>query len=253
MTTPTRTGTSRRLIAAAVVATLAVIAAIAFLGILALRFRAIEPLALARRCRPTDFAFESGDVILFSGGGHAGGLMSKVSRALTRTPYTHVGMIFRSVTGDCYVWEMRIGALGTELRPIELVWDTYSGEICVRPIYRCGRRGGVNFETLRSIIRSMYGLRYKYDFYVSTYNRWFSPLEFPYHRGRGRRTRFCSDLIAETYVRLGVLADVPWRQSHDVVPGDFAEDGAAELPLARGWRFGTETQIIREPIFARCH
>jgi len=243
--------TNRRTVAAAIVATLAVVAAITILGRLLLRVRAIECVALARRCRPTDFAFESGDVLLFSGDGNAGGFMSKLSRAITYTPYTHVGMIFRSATGDCHVWEMRIGALGTELRPLELVCDTYVGEICVRPIYAHGRRGGVDSEKLRRTIRSMYGLRYKYDFYVSTYNRWFSPIEFPYHRGRGRRTRFCSDLIAETYVRIGVLADVPWRRSNDIVPGDFAEAGDRELPLARGWSFGPEIQMMREPIFAK--
>jgi len=242
----------RRVISAAIAATMAVVAAIALLGVVAIRCRAIEPLMRDRRCIPNDIAFESGDVLLFSGEGRAGGFLTKLGRALTKTPYTHVGITWRSpTTNECYVWEMRLGALGTELRPAQLVWDTYAGEISVRPIYRAGRRGGIDACKMRDVMRSMFGLRYKYDFYVSTFNRWFSPLEFPYHRGRGRRTRFCSDLVAETYARLGVLRNVPWRRTHDIVPGDFAEDGAAELPLARGWSFGPETQLLRTPILAK--
>jgi len=244
--------TQRRVIAAVVAVTMAVVAAIALLGVAAIRCRAIEPLTRERRCAPDAFAFESGDVLLFSGEGRAGGFLTKLGRALTKTPYTHVGIAWRSPeTGDCYVWEMRLGALGTELRPVQLVWDTYGGEICVRPVYRRGRRGGVDPHKMRDVMRAMHGLRYKYDFYVSTFNRWFLPLEFPYHRGRGRRTRFCSDLAAETYARLGVLRDVPWRRTHDVVPGDFAEDAAAELPLARGWSFGPETHLLRTPVLAK--
>lgn len=243
---------NRRLIAAVVVTTLVIIIAIVILGLVAMRCDTIETLSLPYQCTPKKFHFESGDILLFSGSGHAGGLMSKLSRLLGHTPYTHVGMVFKAPnTSVDYVWEMRIGAQGTELRPLNLVWDTYPGEISIRPIFRCGRRGGVDSERLRAIIRSMFGLRYKYDFYLSTYNRWFSPLEFPYHRGKGRQTRFCSDLVAETYVRLGILRNDPWRKSYEIVPSDFSEVGVHELPLARGWSFGPEIQLLRTPILAK--
>jgi len=52
---------------------------------------------------------------------------------------------------------------------------------------------------------------------------------------------FCSELLAETYIRMGLLPEDPKHPSNEYTPKDFSSDApATALPLQKGAKLSKE-------------
>lgn len=206
-----------------------------------------KPVSCASSAKWTDYAFASGDLLLFSGSGMMGSIGSAVLKLIGTCPYTHVAMLYENPKqpGDFYVWEMT-AKHGTHLPKLEDVMAKYRGQVVVRPlVHHSGQRGVADNSKLRDILRAKWGKVYAYDFWLYGYNRILNktcPLP-AWCDDKHRDTRFCCDLISETYNDAGVLdyhCD-PDAVCH-VIPKDFAQK-TQNLPVHSDYRFGDEVLL----------
>jgi len=199
----------------------------------------------ASGARVTDFGtyhrlrprLETGDVVLFSG--KSG--ISEAVKALTRSAYSHAGMVVRIPEVDLVcVWESTTlsnvpdyftgrGTRGVQVVPLSERLRLYRGEVSVRML-QAPRPPAVR-ETVGRLRQEWQGRPYERH-----------PLELlrAAYDGPGGANRtanilsfFCSELVAEVYQRCGWLpADPP---SNEYVPADFTpERGTVERALTAG-------------------
>lgn len=176
---------------------------------------------------------QAGDLVLFSGRG----LVSGTIRLVTGSRWSHVGVVVGAGDGDgpllleaTITDEAPDVALGRAVRGVQLVslrrkLAAYDGGVALRRLELEARPAGLEAE-----LREIAGL-WRYRGYKSyTLTRlldWASGGRRPQHV----RRLFCSELVAEVYKRLGIMArDV---RSSRIVPGDFGSD---LLPLVAGVR-----------------
>lgn len=177
---------------------------------------------------------KTGDIVLFSGkGGASAGI-----KWATFSRWSHVGMVVVLPEYDLVtVWESstitalidletRMPNKGVQLVPLSTRIEQYDGEVAIR------RLEGVEFATddiraLMQLRRELAGRKYEVDQLELIKAAW---------DGRfGRNTEdlsslFCSELVAEAYQRLGLLAED--KPSNEYIPADFSEK--RELKLLRG-------------------
>lgn len=184
--------------------------------------------------------------MLFSPTGFS--VASDLQKLATGTPFTHVGVAYRPSSGS---------------QP--MIWECTREEGCVlsslaRRVrsgkYRCVVRHinlPVDAGKLAAIIRSGMGAPY-------THGHWRAvvmnacPARFPVPtRDKSMRIpRFCSDMAAETYAKLGVFdfSGDDQRPPAAILPGDFAQE-THDIPVAAPYGFGPE-RMLRERSQGTC-
>lgn len=193
----------------------------------------------------------TGDIILFSGKG----FISDSIRLFTFSKWSHVGMVLRQPEYNfVLLWEsttlsnLKDIEDGKAKRGVQLVnlrerLGTYDGEVAIRPLQN------INIDDNPRLKQALI------DFKVEVHNRpfekyWFDRFEFLKSTldGLGKFTEnhedlssiFCSELVAETYHRIGLLAEPPdGEPSNEYTPKDFSR----QLPLLKGATLGPEIAV----------
>ena len=176
--------------------------------------------------------FASGDLLLCS----LAGIKDDVLKFCFHCPITHVGMVVRDARGATFIWEAT--RRGCRLVPLR--------SYCTSPrsifVYRKLLGPPLDPTRLERALTEHVGRKYSHCYWRPVYNQWFPylPLATPAHR----QTRFCTDLIADTLARVGVLDFSSLsRTCADLLPADFTE-AAESLPFTTKYRYGTEVRII---------
>ena len=191
------------------------------------------PIHRERKQRWDTLPWKSGDLLLCS----LAGLQNDILKFCFHCRITHVGLVVKAARGGRrFVWEAT--RRGVRLIPIE-EYAVPPRSVC---LYRslCGGRS-IDPERLWSFVQAHAGRRYSHEYWRPVYNRIFPylPLATPRHR----KTRFCTDLAAETLEHVGVLnfEDGP-RTPADLIPADFTEEYQS-LPLSRPYYYSPEIMI----------
>jgi hypothetical protein len=192
-------------------------------------------------------AIDTGDLVLFSGKGS----VSTGIRWITGGRWSHVGMAVRigerdgvmlweaTPPGDKGETESARGSEGVRLAVLRERVEDYRGQVAVRHL--TVHRTPEMLAALHSFRREVIGRPYEQnglELLRSAY-------EGPFGDNMEELSSvFCSELVAATYQRIGLLPRHP--PSNEYTPADFAAD--AELVLLRG-ALGPERLITgaREP------
>ena len=185
---------------------------------------------------------KTGDLVLFSGKR----VMSAVIKAVTRSRWSHVGMVFNFPEYDFVtVWESTIhgevrdvssGHLkkGVQLVPLSNRVHRYNGRIAIRHLSKPIPKEKIDdLNTLRLELRDRPYEKDRMELAKAAYDGIAGKNE------EDLTSVFCSELVAEAYQRAGLLTeDTP---SNEYTPADFsAEKG---LKLERGFALGEEISI----------
>lgn len=190
----------------------------------------------------------TGDIVLFSG---KGGISDGI-KWFTGSDWSHVGMVFNIPQMNIVLlWESttlsnlkdvldKKAKRGVQLVPLKERVDTYKGAIAVRQLQV--NRTPRMMEALlafRGEVRDRPYEQSKLELIQSAYDGWL---------GENREdlsSLFCSELVAESYQRMGLLADQP--PSAEYTPRDFASKSKHPLTLRLGARLGAEIKIRPDP------
>ena len=190
------------------------------------------PIHHENRQRWDALPWKSGDLLLCS----LAGFQHDVLKFCFHCRVTHVGLVVAARGGRRFVWEAT--RRGVQLIPIE-EYAMPPRSVCLyRPL-----RGGPapDARKLWDFVHMHAGRRYSHEYWRPVYNRLFPylPLATPHDR----KTRFCTDLAAETLEHLGVLdfAGSP-RTPADMIPADFTET-YENLPLVPPYYYDEEIMI----------
>lgn len=176
----------------------------------------------------------SGDVLLWSS---APSWATDVEKLLCGSAYNHVGMVFVDAAGQAYVWDCtrhghRVRSLWVTVQKGSVMWRRLS-----RP---------VDSAALERFILANLAQPYSFNLWQGVVTRWASWLHLPHSRPRTAvHSRFCSQLVAETYAALGILDFSTSHVSpHLLMPGDFASCRPGVLPWARGYSLSGEVELV---------
>lgn len=186
-------------------------------------------------------SLQTGDLLLYSGGGN----FSAWIKAMTFCKWSHVAVVVRMPEpGAVLAWEsstdgVALVDLDQQMKPeklqfIKRVINYSAGEVAVRHL-ECDFRDGFTtaFDKFR---REVEGRPYEtnnMELTKAVLGVWGNNKE-------ALASIFCSELVAETYKRWGLLPDS--RPSNTYRPKDFA--GSASLPLLGGASLGPEILLI---------
>ncbi len=167
---------------------------------------------------------KTGDIVLFSGTG----LISKVIQWFTKSPYSHVGLVLKDDRWDMVLlWESTtlskiktvFGKVkqGVALRPLSMAIENFKGDVVIRKLA---------FRLLESQKNVLIALRQEFKDKKYEESKWqLFKSAYDFIGGKNKRdtsSLFCSELVAEAYQQMGLLAsDVP---SNEYTPADFAGD-----------------------------
>lgn len=176
----------------------------------------------------------TGDIVLFSG---KGGISTGIKWG-TLSKWSHVGMVLRLPEYDFVtVWESTTLSTtidldskqprkGVQLVPLSARVSGYDGDIAVRRLTGVAD-DDVNVDELMNLRKEISGRPYeqsKIELIKSAYD---GPLG---RNAEDLSSLFCSELVAEAYQRMGLLADgVP---SNEYTPADFSQK--RNLTLLKG-------------------
>jgi len=181
---------------------------------------------------------KTGDILLWSYGLH---MRTDIEKLFCGSQYTHVSIVFMDRDGVPYAWETS-GKTGNRLVRLEAELADPRYRCVVRPINRA--IGSKLFETF---VRMAYGGSYSFGFWKGVLFKWAPYLTVPVTAKKHMQApRFCSELAAYTYERLGVMNFGLSERSHSqMLPGDFSEAGerCRPLPVSHGFTFGSEVRI----------
>ena len=179
---------------------------------------------------------QTGDVILF----HQDGLISKLIELFTESHFSHIGMVVREGDGSLKLWQSfePAGGVVTDdlLGFLQKYTKTYKG------VYIDARHLNVartpNFwEALPAFVNEMTGRPFP--------TAWGMVVHFIEGKlgiDSGRKTFFCSDLIADTYMQVRLLPKTPppnfyapknfsaYRDMNLELDATFSEHIRVELP-----------------------
>ena len=173
----------------------------------------------------------TGDIVLFSG---KGGISAGIKWA-TLSRWSHVGMILKLVEYDFVtVWESttlsdvadlesKMPRKGVQLVPLSARINRYDGDIAVRRLQGV-EIGADDIRKLMQLRREIAGREYEQDKIELIKAAYDGPF------GRNEEdlsSVFCSELVAEAYQRLGLLAED--KPSNEYVPADFSEKRGLQL------------------------
>jgi len=173
---------------------------------------------------------QTGDIVLFSGGS----LFSKAIKWFTSSEWSHVGMVIRSKEWDMVLlWESTtptelkdvetgLPANGVQLVPLSEKISHYA-KVAVRHL---------QVERSKEMVKKLIEFRKemkqrKYDFDALELVRSAVDGVFFGDNQEDLSSLFCSELIAESYQRMGLLSeDLP---SNEYTPKDFSDKGQVKL------------------------
>ncbi|MEM1098433.1 MAG: hypothetical protein AAGH92_06540 [Planctomycetota bacterium] len=191
---------------------------------------------------------KTGDVVLFSGRAP----VSRLIQWVTGGPWSHVGLIVRLREFDDAVmlWESTTltdvsdvqrgrPVRGVQLVPLSQRLVQYDGDVAVRQLHRpltFGQRD--RLAALRHRLS-----RRPYEQRELELLRSAIDLVGPPNR-EDLSSVFCSELVAEAYQAMGLLAEPPdGPPSNEYTPMDFAEARSDRLSLRRRQRLGPEITV----------
>ncbi len=201
----------------------------------------LRPVKGCHQTRLHDAHFCTGDVLLWSS---HWSLRTDVEKLLCGSQYTHVGMVFVDAAGVPFVWECLRG--GHQVVPLHAVVTRRSRhQTCFwRRINR-----PLDGSRVEPFLRWNLDQPYSFDFWRGVVRRWCSSLHLPEApHAELVHSRFCSQLVAETYAFLGVLDfSISVNLSpHLVLPGDFAASTTGKLPWVNGYGLSGEVELVIE-------
>ncbi|MBK1667966.1 hypothetical protein CKO28_07945 [Rhodovibrio sodomensis] len=179
---------------------------------------------------------KTGDIILMSGES----IFSWTIRRFTGSTWSHVGMVVRSEELDAVLlWEStttghpedaatpkgREPKPGVQLPPLSKRVRDYDGKVAVRQLNRALTKKEV--ASLTAFRHEVKDRDYDYDALELLRSAMDEGL---FWRNReDLQSFFCSELIAESYQRVGLLPDS--KPSNEYTPDDFAQEVGEKLPL----------------------
>ena len=192
-------------------------------------------------------AIKMGDIVLFAGKGG----ISEWIKWFTRSTWSHVGMALRSdewdmlllleSTGLSSVKDVESGKAvrGVQLVPLSERVQVYGGDIAVRHL------SGEITEPMRQKL-----LKFRREVSGRPYERKHIDLiraayDGPFGENKeDLSSLFCSELVAEAYQQMGLLADVPvGLPSDEYTPRDFSTETKHALGLQNDYKLGKEIRI----------
>jgi hypothetical protein len=166
-------------------------------------------------------------------------LRTDIEKILCSSKFTHVSIIFVDKAGEPFVWET-IGETGHRMcRLGPLLRDSGAHMQCVlRKINK-----PLDPRAFEALVRMALGQPYSFGFWKGVVHRW--GVQLPVSDKPSLLVpRFCSELVAETYQRFGVLDFEHHAKTPSLVlPGDFANDRDGEMPWANGYALGPEIEL----------
>lgn len=186
---------------------------------------------------------KTGDIVLTSGTS----LFSHAIRWMTKSRWSHVGMIVRAEQWDfVLMWESTTGVRikdvesakishGVQLVPLSERLKAYDGNFAIRHLSRPLTENET--QTLSRFRHEVSGRTFDYNMVELFRAAWDSGIMSDNHEDLS--CLFCSELIAETFQALGFLDEN--RPSNEYVPSDFSTEQS--LPLKSGLSFGEEIMV----------
>ena len=193
-------------------------------------------------------SLQTGDLLLFSGKGFA----SAGIKWLLGSTWSHVGLVVRPAGHDArpLLWEATPctdlvdvitgrPAGGARLVSLHARLDTFPGAVAVRRLSK--RLDALQRARFARVLRQLHGRPYE--------KRWLELLLAVSERidlsRENLTTLFCSELVAETYQRIGLLDDVAQGglPSNEYTPRHFS--AAHDLPLRQGFALDPEVRLDR--------
>ncbi len=186
---------------------------------------------------------DTGDIVLFSGKGG----ISEWIKGFTRSKWSHVGMVIKDKAWDMVLlWESttlsNIDDLetGRKKKGVQLVAlseriDNYTGEVSVRRLIT--EKTPQMVEALKDLRNEIKERSYEESMIELIKSAYDGPL--------GQNTQdlsslFCSELVAEAYMRMGLLP-VGTLPSNEYTPKDFSSE--RNLQLLKEAKLGNEILV----------
>ena len=178
---------------------------------------------------------KTGDIVLFSG---KGGISAGIKWA-TFSRWSHVGMVVNMTEYDFVtLWESTtLSSLadldtqrpvkGVQLVPLSARVATYPGEIAIRQLRDC-TLGPEDVSTLMDFRKKVKGKAYEENLIELIRSAYDGPWG---NNQEELSSLFCSELVAETYQRLGLLGEE--KPSNEYTPADFSARVGLELQIGR--------------------
>ncbi len=160
----------------------------------------------------------TGDKVLFQGKG----LISLIIRFLTwMKAWSHIGVIIR-IQNNVFILEstsLKKGKKGVQIDYFTSVLERYKGIIAVRRVIGMKNNPHV-VKVYKEIRDEMLGKDYEKKLLQLL------GAALPWQNQRDLSSIFCSELVAEGDIRLGLLPESP--ASNEYTPNDYAEGGIVE-------------------------
>lgn len=179
---------------------------------------------------------KTGDIILMAGES----VFSWAIRRFTGSEWSHVGMVVRSADLDAVLlWESttaghpedhttpegREPKPGVQLPPLSKRVRDYDGKVALRRLNRA-----LTNEEVAKLTRFRHQVKDRdYDYDALELLRAAMDDGLFWRNREDLQSFFCSELIAESYQRMGLLPES--KPSNEYTPDDFAQDTAPALPL----------------------
>lgn len=146
---------------------------------------------------------QTGDIILF----HQDGLISKLIELFTEAHFSHVGMVVREEDGSLHLWQSFEPEGGVVMDALPGFLEKYAKDY--KGVYFDARRLQMDrspdlWDALPAFVEEMNGRPFP--------TLWGMIKHFVEGKlgiDSGEKTFFCSDLIADTFMRVGLLAKKP--------------------------------------------
>jgi len=186
---------------------------------------------------------KTGDIVLFSGKSP----VSAMIKLTTKSPWSHVGMVMRLESYDTVLlWESTglkdipdvedgTAEMGVQLVPMSERVASYDGEVSLRSIdnYTCDE---TTYQTLSKFRRA----ERKKPFDWNILEAFKAAYDGPFGKNNEDfAAYFCSELVAETYEKMGLLPGT--EPANEYTPRDFSS--AESLALLRGAQLENEMPI----------
>jgi hypothetical protein len=167
----------------------------------------------------------TGDIVLFSGKG----TVSNVIKWFTKSRWSHVGMVIRSLELDMLLlWESTtlskikdihsgVAKQGVQLVALSERMASYEGSIGIRQLedYCPTPRATENLLKLRAELKDRPYEQSKLELFKSAYDG-----PFGSNQAEDLSSIFCSEMVAEAYQRMGLISNN--YLSNEFTPADFA-------------------------------
>lgn len=205
---------------------------------------------MPKRAKPYDQirrSIKTGDIVLFSGKG----AVSEWIKRFSRSKWSHVGMALRAYDWDMLLlWEsttltsvadVEAGRVvrGVQLVPLSERLKTYPGKIAVRHLSQ--EIAALMWGRLLRFRKRVSGRPYEKN-YIQLIK---AAYDGPFGENKeDLSSLFCSELVAEAYQQMGLLADGPKDlPSNEYTPRDFSAEARQPLKLLRGYSLGKEILV----------